>query len=85
MTITISLYTLVLIIIIIGFILYVLYRIFLPKVVDRRISTYQNELLENHISEIDELYHKIRGGWRHDYHNHIQIMIAYLELGKLKR
>ena len=81
MTITINLYTLIIIIITIIFALYLLYKILIPKIVDRRISTYQNELLENHISEIDELYHKIRG-WRHDYHNHIQIMIAYLELGK---
>lgn len=81
MTITISLYMLIITIIIIIFMLYLLYKIFLPKIVDRRISTYQNKLLENHIQEIDDLYHKIRG-WRHDYHNHIQVMIAYLELGK---
>ena len=81
MTITIGLYRLIIIIIAIILILYLLYKIFIPHIVDKRISIYQNELLENHISEIDELYHKIRG-WRHDYHNHIQIMIAYLELGK---
>ena len=83
MTITISLHILIIMIIIIIFILYLLYKFLMPRLVDKRISTYQNELLENHISEIDDLYHKIRG-WRHDYHNHIQIMIAYLELGKTK-
>lgn len=51
------------------------------RLVDKRIFKYQNQLIENHIQEIDDLYHKIRG-WRHDYHNHIQMMIAYLELGK---
>lgn len=83
MTITISIHMLIIIIIAIVFIIYLLYKFFMPTLVDKRISIYQNELLENHISEIDDLYHKIRG-WRHDYHNHIQIMIAYLELGKTK-
>lgn len=83
MIITISLHMLIIMIIIITFILYLLYKVLMPRLVDKRIFVYQNELLENHISEIDELYHKIRG-WRHDYHNHIQIMIAYLELGKTK-
>ena len=83
MTITISLHLFIIIIIAIVFIFYLLYKFLMPKLVDKRISIYQNQLLENHISEIDDLYHKIRG-WRHDYHNHIQIMIAYLELGKTK-
>ena len=59
MTITISLYILIIMIIIIIFILYVLYKFLMPRLVDKRISKYQNQLLENHISEIDELYHKI--------------------------
>lgn len=83
MTITINLHILIIMIIIILFILYLLYKFLMPRLVDKRISKYQNQLIENHISEIDDLYHKIRG-WRHDYHNHIQIMIAYLELGKTK-
>ena len=81
MTITISLHVLIIIIIAIAFMLYFLYKFLMPRLIDKRISQYQNQLIENHISEIDSLYHKIRG-WRHDYHNHIQIMIAYLELGK---
>lgn len=81
MKITIDLYVLIIIIVCIVFALYFLYKFFMVRLVDKRISKYQNQLIENHIQEIDDLYHKIRG-WRHDYHNHIQMMIAYLELGK---
>ncbi len=81
MKVTIDLYILIIIIIFILLSIYLLYRIALVRLVDKRISRYQSQLIENHVSEIDSLYHKIRG-WRHDYHNHIQVMIAYLELGK---
>lgn len=81
MKITIDLYLLIIIILIIAFIIYTLVKLFFPKLIDKRIGGYQSQLIENHVTEIDSLYHKIRG-WRHDYHNHIQVMIAYLELGK---
>lgn len=46
------------------------------KRVDRRIAAYQQELVETHYREVDNMYRQIRG-WRHDYRNHIQTMKAY--------
>lgn len=43
--------------------------------IDRRIAAYQNELLEKHVSEVENIYRQMRG-WKHDYHNHIQTMKA---------
>lgn len=49
------------------------------KLVDRRISNYQKDLLSKQFNEVENIYKQMRG-WRHDYHNHIQVMKAYLEL-----
>lgn len=43
---------------------------------DRKIASYQHELLETHYQEVDNMYQQMRG-WRHDYRNHIQTMKAY--------
>jgi len=43
---------------------------------DKRIAAYQQELMETHYREVDNMYRQIRG-WRHDYRNHIQTMKAY--------
>lgn len=58
-----------------------LVRYILIKLVDKRISNYQNDLISKHYTEVENIYKQMRG-WRHDYHNHIQVMKAYLELGK---
>lgn len=81
MKITIDLYVLIILISVMIFTIYILFKLFIPKLIDKRIGGYQSQLIENHVSEVDSLYHKVRG-WRHDYHNHIQVMFAYLELGK---
>jgi sensor histidine kinase regulating citrate/malate metabolism len=47
--------------------------------IDRRISALQNDLMEKHITEVEQIYKQMRG-WRHDYHNHIQVMKAYRSL-----
>ena len=51
-------------------------RHFFTKRIDKRISAYQQELVETHYREVDNMYRQIRG-WRHDYRNHIQTMKAY--------
>ncbi len=43
------------------------------KQIDKRIASYQRELIETHYREVDNMYRQIRG-WRHDYRNHIQTM-----------
>lgn len=43
---------------------------------DKRIAHYQQELIETHYREVENMYRQMRG-WRHDYRNHIQVMKAY--------
>ena len=59
-------------------------RVYLVRLVDRRIGRYQNDLLQRHCEEVDNMYRQTRG-WRHDYHNHIQTMKAYLTMGETER
>lgn len=59
-------------------------RALLVRMVDRRISHYQSDLLQKHCEEVENMYRQTRG-WRHDYHNHIQTMKAYLSMGETSR
>lgn len=52
-----------------------LFDIIFGKVIDRRVAAYQNDLITKHCDEVDNIYRQMRG-WRHDYHNHIQAMLA---------
>ncbi len=45
------------------------------KMIDKRISAYQSDLITKHCDEIENIYKQMRG-WRHDYHNHIQTLLA---------
>ena len=53
-------------------------RIF-SKRLDKKLAAYQQELVETHYREVDNMYRQMRG-WRHDYRNHIQTMKAYAAL-----
>ncbi len=52
------------------------------KKVDKQIETYQRELIDTHYKEVDNMYRQIRG-WRHDYRNHIQVLMALADKGDL--
>lgn len=52
-----------------------LFDLFFGRAVDRRIAAYQNDLIAKHCEEVRNIYKTMRG-WRHDYHNHIQAMLA---------
>ena len=45
------------------------------RMIDRRIAAYQNDLITRHCDEVQNIYKTMRG-WRHDYHNHIQTLLA---------
>lgn len=49
---------------------------FFSKKINKQIASYQQELIETHYREVDNMYRQMRG-WRHDYRNHIQTMKAY--------
>lgn len=56
-----------------------LIRRYLQRIVDKRISAYQNDLVARHVEEVQNIYKQMRG-WRHDYHSHIQAMQAFRAL-----
>ncbi len=56
---------------------------FFSKQVDKRIATYQRELIETHYQEVETMYKQIRG-WRHDYRNHIQTMKVLASNGDME-
>ena len=62
-------------------IIFYILKYVLHRLVDKRITNYENNLIQKHYNEIENIYNQMRG-WRHDYHNHIQVMKAYLDLGK---
>lgn len=72
--------TVVLAMISLGF--YGLRRLFYV-LVDKHTLEYQSDLMERHYQEVQSMYRQTRG-WRHDYHNHIQAMKAYLAMGKIE-
>ena len=51
---------------------------------NNKITEYQNTLIEQHVAEVENMYRKMRT-WRHDYHNHMQVLTAYLEAGEVER
>lgn len=58
-----------------------LWIFFVPWLINRRITRFQNDLVNRHYDEVETMYRKMRG-WRHDYHNHIQTLKAHMELGQ---
>lgn len=50
---------------------------------DFQAEQFRTELLEHNYGEIREIYMDMRG-WRHDYHNHMQVMKAQLTMGSLE-
>ena len=54
-------------------------NMFFSKVADRllekRVAAYQSEMIKRHVEEVRGIYTTMRG-WRHDYKNHIQTLLA---------
>lgn len=56
-----------------------LWLFMVPWLVNRKLSRFQNDLVDRHYDEVETMYRKMRG-WRHDYHNHIQTLKAYMDM-----
>lgn len=69
--------SIILIIVLIAFFI----KRYMAKQIDKRTFLYQSDLLEKHCEEVENMYRQTRG-WRHDYHNHIQTMKAYMSMGQ---
>ncbi len=59
-------------------------RSYVGNLVERRITQYQNDLVEKHFEEVENMYRQTRG-WRHDLKNHIQTMKAHLAMGEFDK
>jgi len=66
--------------VLVGFAVFAI-RLYLVALTDKRIAAFQNDLVVKHYNEVQHIYDQMRG-WRHDYHNHIQTMKAFLALGQ---
>lgn len=50
---------------------------------EKRIGEYQDKVLKTQRDEVQSIYRTMRG-WRHDYHNHMQTIKAYLSMGQVE-
>ena len=50
----------------------------------RKVEEYQNSLMEQHYAEVENMYHTMRG-WKHDWHNQLQVLSAYLDSEEYER
>lgn len=57
---------------------------FLTRYFEEKNIEYQNKLLQRQMEEVQNIYMTMRG-WRHDYHNHLQSMKAYVKMGQVER
>lgn len=57
---------------------------FWTKFIEKKNIEYQNRLLERQVQEVQNIYMTMRG-WRHDYHNHLQSMKAYVKMGQYEK
>ncbi len=54
------------------------------KHINKRINAYQSDLMNKHYEEVENMYRQVRG-WRHDYRNHIQTLMALMRSEKYDR
>lgn len=57
---------------------------FVTKYFEEKNIEYQNQLLQKQMEEVQNIYMTMRG-WRHDYHNHLQSMKAYVQMGEYEK
>ncbi len=55
----------------------ILWLCVLPRMINKKIARFQNDLVNRHYDEVETMYRKMRG-WRHDYHNHIQVLKVHM-------
>ena len=49
----------------------------------KKMGEYQDKVLKKQREEVQNIYRTMRG-WRHDYHNHMQTIKAYLSMGQME-
>ena len=77
-----------------GFVLYAVFLLILAAAVcvtavivrkkeEKRLGEFQDDILKKQREEVQNIYQTMRG-WRHDYHNHMQTIKAYLSMGQVE-
>lgn len=61
-----------------------LWILIIPRLLERHVARFQNDLVTRHYDEVETMYRKMRG-WRHDYHNHIQVLKAHMSLAQYEQ
>lgn len=51
------------------------------KLIAKKVAAFENEILQKHYAEVENMYTKMRG-WRHDYRHHIQVMKVHAANGE---
>ena len=51
---------------------------------NKKVEEYQKSLMEQHYAEVENMYRTMRG-WKHDWHNQLQALSAYLDGGEYGR
>lgn len=53
------------------------------KIINKKISKYQSDLINVHYTEVENMYKQMRG-WRHDFRNHIQTLKSHAASGDIE-
>lgn len=53
----------------------------LDKLLEKRIASFEQEIMQKYYAEVENMYRKMRG-WRHDYRHHIQTMKVHAVNGE---
>lgn len=59
-------------------------QLYLRKTYEERVMEYQNKIMKHQVNEVNNIYLVMRG-WRHDYHNHLQNLKAYLRMDQIEK
>lgn len=75
-------YYLLLLIFIIVFLTVIITYLITKHIDEKWIFNFQDSVLKKQRDEVENVYNTMRG-WRHDYHNHMQTIKAYLSMNQL--
>ncbi|MDD6794411.1 MAG: GHKL domain-containing protein [Clostridiaceae bacterium] len=57
-------------------------KLLCDQYVKKQILKFQDELISKHCNEVQNIYTDMRG-WKHDFHNHLQVIKAHISLNNL--
>lgn len=50
---------------------------------NKKLAEFQNEMMSKHCDEVENIYRQMRG-WKHDFHNHIQVIKAFIAMNQIE-